>query len=189
MKNALMMCALAAVLAACASAPPPPAKSMAQYTRQEASRLAFCMAMTDNVFTIAWWKLAGRPVDDIKMLYASQPESKLTVPLVEKVYEDPFTNRWDYTVAFFSECALNLANVPAPRSDMASYCVQNSMIAAMAREFKDANFTREKAQQQFDKMPATAHRIVDDVYASTKPRADLVHGVWGKCMEPLTLAK
>lgn len=118
----------ALMLLGCTASPPPlapkeapvPAKAPALYSANEGSRLMLCMSMADNAMTIATYKTAGKPIDEIKALYKQGPQSKMTVALVDKVYSENVSNTWDYTVNFYRECAVNMVNMPSPRGDMAT---------------------------------------------------------------------
>jgi hypothetical protein len=156
------------------------------YSKDEAGSLSLCQSMSDNAWTIASRKLAGRSAEDVKIEYRGRPASELTIPMIDKVYEDQFSNSWDYVVSFYRECALNMADLPEKRSDMAAYCMQNSMIASIAKEFKSGNAPREKAYQYFEKMPNSAKMIVDEVYAQSQTRNEIVRSVWQSCMDPIS---
>lgn len=174
--------------AAPAKAAPLPAATQApiRYSANEGARLALCMSMADNAMTIANYKLAGRPIEEVKEEYRGRPAPALTGPLVDKVYGDHVSNAWDYTVAFYRDCAANIANVRPPRSDTATYCMQNVMIATMAYNLKAAGTPKETAYKQFAAMGATPRKIVDDVYGQSAPRTDVATRTWNSCMNPFT---
>jgi hypothetical protein len=157
------------------------------YSAREKTRMMLCVGLTDNAFSIADAKLAGRAAADLKTEYASRPEARLTVPLVDKVYADSFSHSWDYAVAFFKECALNLAEVPDTRAGLAAYCMQNSMIASIAYNSRNAGAPREQTYKLFAQFPSEASRkIIDQVYEQSKSRPEEMVDTWTACMAPLT---
>jgi hypothetical protein len=157
------------------------------YSAAEKTRMTLCVGLTDNAFSIADARLAGRLAADLKAEYAVRPEAHLLVPLVDKVYADTFSHSWDYAVAFFNACALNVAQVPRTRSGLAAYCMQNSMIASIAYNSKNAGASREQTYKLFAQLPAEAPRkIVDQVYANSKSRPEQIADTWNSCMAPLT---
>jgi hypothetical protein len=142
-----------------------------------------CFGMSDTAMYIADQKLRGVPIDKVKQFYASRDHARLTVPLVEKVYGDPFTSAWDYTVAFFRECAHNMASVPRDRVGMASYCLQNGMIAGIAQTYRASGAPKANAYAYFAKFESeTPRAIVDRVYAGSKGRAETKLDEWNSCM-------
>jgi hypothetical protein len=62
----------------------------------------------------------------------------VTTDWSRKVYGENVSNTWDYTVNFYKECAVNMVNMQAPHSDMATYCMQNVMISTTAYSLKEA---------------------------------------------------
>ncbi len=185
----------ALMLLGCAASTPPLApkeaparvRAPATYSASEASRLMLCMSMTDNAMTIATYKMAGKPIDAVKARYKQGPQATVTEALVDKVYGENVSNAWDYSVNFYKECAANMANMQAPRSDMATYCMQNVMIATTAYSLKEAGVPKEASYSRFDKMGNTPRRIVDDVYGQQSgTRTDAAMKTWNACMAPLT---
>lgn len=184
----------ALMLLGCAASTPPlapkeapvRAKAPALYSTNEASRLMLCMSMTDNAMTIATYKATGKPIDEVKALYKQGPQSKMTAALVDKVYGENASNTWDYTVNFYKECAVNMVNMQAPRSDMATYCMQNVMISTTAYNLKEAGLPKETTYKRFDKMGDTPRQIVDDVYRQSGTRTEAATRTWNSCMAPLT---
>lgn len=192
----ILLIVLGLVLSGCASSPPattskpasPPVapQAPARYSANEGAKLGLCMSMADNAMTIASYKLAGKSIDEVKQQYAGRPASALTGPLVDKIYGEHVSNAWDYTVVFYRDCAVNIASVQAPRSDIATYCMQNVMIATTAHSLKESGAPKETAYERFAKMGATPRGIVDDVYGQTAARADVVTRTWNSCMNPFT---
>jgi hypothetical protein len=144
------------------------------------------MSMTDNAMTIATYKMAGRSMAEVKALYETGPQSTVLQSLVDKIYGENVSNTWDYTVSFYMECAVNMANIQAPRSNMAAYCMQNVMIATMAHTLREAKIPKETAYQRFDRMGATPRRIIDEVYGQSSTRTEIAMRTWSSCMAPLT---
>ena len=185
---------LALMLFGCATVTPPPAPTAAPvhvtappaYTTNEATRLMLCMSMADNAMTIATYKVAGKSIDEVKALYRQGPQSTLTLALVDKVYGENISHTWDYTVSFYKECAVNMANIPPPRSDMATYCMQNVLIASTAYNLKAAGLPKETTYKRFDKMGETPKHIVDEVYGQSGTRTEVTLKTWNSCMAPLT---
>jgi hypothetical protein len=185
---------LALTLLGCATSTPPLApkeaparvRTPAPYSASEASRLMLCMSMTDNAMTIATYKVAGKPIDEVKALYKRGPQPTVTEALVDKVYGENTSNTWDYTVGFYKECAVNMVNMQAPRSDMAAYCMQNVMIATTAYGQKEARLPKETAYKRFAAMGDTPRRIVDNVYEQSGTRTETAMKTWNSCMASLT---
>jgi hypothetical protein len=186
--------ALSLTLLGCAASTPPLApkeapvrvRTPAPYSANEASRLMLCMSMTDNAMTIAAYKTSGRPIDEVKALYKQRPQSTVTEKLVEKVYSENVSNTWDYTVSFYKECAANMVNMQAPRSNTATFCMQNVMIATTAYSLKEAGLPKETSYKRFDKMGDTPRQIIDDVYGQSGTRTEAAMKTWNSCMAPLT---
>lgn len=158
------------------------------YTDKEYSGMLGCFGMTDTAWTNASQKLNGVSLEDAKKHYDGRLEGKqkdMALLIVDTVYKDTFTNAWDYAVAFFGECAKNIANVEVNRSRLANYCMQNSMIALTAWEYRNSGQPIEDVYQQFAKLGATPRSIIDRVYAGSKPRADTGLDEWKSCMQPL----
>ncbi len=157
------------------------------YSREEHSKMTLCIGMSDTAMFVATRKLRGAPKDALLKFYDGKEHSRLNKATVEKVYGDRFTYAWDYTVEFFSECALNLAGVERKRANLASYCAQNSMIANVAHAYKASGADKQRAYSHFSKLQSkTPNEIIDRVYASSKSRAELMLGEWNSCMSRLT---
>ena len=153
------------------------------YTANETARLGLCVALTDNAFSIAKAKLKGTAAKMLRDEYAAKPMADLTVPLVDKIYTDKFTHAWDYSVSFYQECATNLAQVAQPKSDTASYCMQNALIARIAKDNKDTGVSKEATQEYFNSFNSeTPRKIVDEVYLQKKSREDTVRDTWNSCV-------
>jgi hypothetical protein len=182
--------AVLTICSGCAQNPVDTAPSRPQpttiYTSQEMTKLTYCVGLTHNARIISTNKLNGRSAVDVKSDYTSNPNSKLLIPLVDKIYGDAFTNSWDYAGIFFNECALNVVNVPAERVGMANYCMQNGFIADTAQRYRDAGAPKEKAYDQFSKLPSETPRvIIDKVYSHSKGDTTEQMDAWTSCITPL----
>lgn len=160
------------------------------YTDKEYRGLLLCHGMTDTAWTNAVQKLNGVNIEDAKKHYDGRLEGALkdlTLHIVDTVYNDSFTNAWDYAVSFYGECAQNVAKVGKDRSGLANYCMQNSMIGMTAAEYRTSGQPVEKAYQYFGKLGAepTLRSVIDRVYAGSKSRADAGVDEWQSCMKPL----
>jgi len=173
-----------ALQTACTS-PGEPAKKY--YSENEKAQLTFCVGMSDTIKYTATKKLNGAPKKQMVDFYsANQKNSKLNLAMVERVYNANFTSAWDYTIAFFSECANNMAGVNSERINFASYCVQNGMIAETAHAFKKSGAAKEKAYDYFKKFKSeTPNKIIDNVYSKTMTRVETKLDAWKTCMSRL----
>lgn len=175
------------LLTACATSNVGPKKL---YTHKEYLNMTYCIGMSDTARYVATNKLKGVPSGKMKDFYSSKENSRLNLATVDKVYAEKFSSAWDYTVSFFNECALNLANVPSSRVNLASYCAQNSLIADVAHSYKSSGAPKEKAYEHFAKFNSkTPNSIVDKVYASSKDRAEIKLDTWKSCMVELSESK
>src|SRR5262249_19585043 len=101
--------------------------------------------------------------------------------------EDSFKSPWDYTVGFFEECAANVAEVPETRVGLASYCLQNGMIASVAETYHEKGVPKEAVYQQLAAFRGpTPKQVIDTVYAESKDRAAASLGAWNTCMAPIS---
>jgi hypothetical protein len=186
----LLIVLAAAVWVSAGCAPKTPAPSSVRpppYTADEKSRMTFCVGVADVAMAIADDKRMGRPITEVKALYAGKPNAELTVPLVDKVYGEAITNPWDYAVSFFKECALAMANVSSNRVDFASSCMQNGMIASVAQAYRDSGAPKEQAYERFARFDGpTPRAIIDDVYARPSTRSQVVLDAWNRCMMPIS---
>lgn len=173
-----------AMQSACTS-PAAPAKQY--YSDDEKGQLTFCIGMADTIKYTATKKLNGTPKQNMVDFYsANEKNSKLNLAMVERVYNAEFTSAWDYSVAFFNECANNMAGVDSERVKFASYCAQNSMIAATAHAFKKSGATKEKAYKYFQKFNSEApNKIIDKVYTKSMTRVEAKLDAWNTCMSRL----
>jgi hypothetical protein len=147
--------------------------------------------MTDTAWTNAGQKLKGVTIEAAKKHYdevlAAYPQTRVMAQhIVDKVYSDTFQNAWSYAVTFYEDCAKNIADVPANRTSLATYCMQNAMIGMTTQSYKDAGLPVQKAYDYFAKFTApTVKSIIDKVYAESKTRSDAGMEEWKICMEPL----
>ena len=160
------------------------------YTDKEYTGLLRCHGMTDVAWTNAVQKLNGVSQEDAKKHYDGRLEGRmkdLALLVVNQVYKDSFTNAWDYAVSFYGECAQNIADVGKDRSNLANYCMQNSMIGMTAAEYRISGQPVEDAYRHLGKLgaKATPRSIIDRVYAGSKSRAEAGLDEWQSCMKPL----
>ena len=145
LKNSLIMTVLTVILlSACATQKSEPKKT---YTHKEFINMTLCVGMSDTARYVATKKSEGTPIAQMKSFYANKEGASLNFATVDKVYADKVPGVWEYSVSFFKECALNLANVPANRVNFAAYCLQRSMIADAAYGYKVAGSSKQAAQQ------------------------------------------
>lgn len=153
------------------------------YTKDEHSKMTYCIGMSDTAMYVASEKLKGTPKSQLINYYSGKSNARLNTATVDRVYDDDFTNAWDYTIGFFNECALNLARVPESRVNFASYCAQNTLIADVAHANKKYGYPKERAYQYFDSFESkTPQEIIDKVYSSSKSRAAIKLEIWNDCM-------
>jgi hypothetical protein len=163
---------------------PPLAKT---YTEKERGQLTYCIGLCETARRAAAEKLRGTPIEDVKKLYDGKANARLNIATVDKVFSDHVSTAWDYTVSFFSECAREIAGVPSDRAQLASYCMQNQLIADVAFQYKASGKPKEQAYAYFAQFKSsTPKAIVDLVYASTKERAAVRMEVWNTCMAELS---
>jgi len=160
------------------------------YTDKEYTGLLACHGMTDVAWTNAVQKLKGVSLEDAKKHYDGRLEGRmkdLALLVVNQVYKDSFTNAWDYAVSFYGECAQNIADVGKDRSGLANYCMQNSMIAMTAAEYRTSGQPVENAYHYFGKLgdEKTPRSIIDRIYTGSKARAETGLDEWQSCMKPL----
>lgn len=187
MTKHLLLVVCVALLTACASQN---TSQKSVYTAQEYGSMTLCVGMSDTAMHVASKKLAGTPIEEMNDYYRPHENARLNLATVEKVYADSFTSEWDYTLSFFNECALNLANVPAKRVGMAGYCMQNGMISDLAYAFKQSGAAKQDAHSYFAAFKSeTVNSIVDKVYASSDNRAEMKLDVWNSCMSPITASE
>jgi hypothetical protein len=159
------------------------------YKDKEYSGLLECEGMTDTAWTNAVQKLNGVKIEDAKKRYDGRLKDtlkSLALHIIDKVYSDSFTNAWDYAVSFYGECAQNVADVGKDRSNSAAFCMQNSMIAMTAAEYRTSGQPVENAYHYFGKLgdEKTPRSIIDRIYTGSKSRAETGLDEWQSCMKP-----
>jgi hypothetical protein len=173
-----------ALLAGCASPEPQPPRP---YTSQEYRQVTLCLGMADTAMHVATKKLRGAPASELEAFYRGKPFEKLNLATVDKVFAAEFTSAWDYAVAFFGECAQNMAKVPPARVDLAAYCMQRGLIADFTHGFKTAGAPKERAYAYFAKLPRQSTQdVIDRVYAGSMTRPQAKLDAWNSCMAPIT---
>jgi len=157
------------------------------YTEQEAVKMTYCAALTDNAYGISMAKLKGVSINDAKNMYQNQSNNATLLALVDKVYKEDSSRVWEYSLAFFKECAANLAGVKADRIDLGGYCNHNRMIASVTHEFKASDKPKQKAYDFFAKYKSkTVNGIIDQVYESSGDRKTVSMAVWNSCIANLS---
>ena len=167
----------------------PPADRLAglSYTSVEASRMTACNALSVNAFAIAVAKQGGAKLEDVKQRYAASDVAKYTLPIVDKVYKDNFTNVWDYALDYFTGCVQEAAQLTPERAVPARFCFLNTLIgadaiAARTRGEPEADALRKYVVLQSD-VPKV---IVDSVYATAEvPKHGAGMQIWNTCMAPI----
>ena len=189
--SSLCLSGVVCLLAACAANPPAataPAKSTTgtTYTSDESSKLAYCDALTVNAWIIAIQKQSGTSADEVKAQYANSSADVKPVLLktVDKVYAESSDKPWDYAVSFYKDCATNVAAVPVGRSDFATFCMMNSLIAQSSLSMRAVGKSKEEAEQAFAGLKGDLpKKIVDSIYApATAPSRQVDMEVFNKCL-------
>jgi hypothetical protein len=149
--------------------------------------MTYCIGLSETARRAAAEKLRGTPIDEVKKVYEGKPNARLNVAAVDKVYKEHVSTAWDYAVGFFGECARELAGVSRDRVKLASFCMQNQLIADVAFQYKASGKSKEQAYAQFAQFKSsTPKAIVDLVYDSTKDRAAIRMEAWNSCMADLS---
>ena len=157
------------------------------YTAKERGQMTFCIGLSETARRAASEKLRGAPIDGVKKSYEGNPNARLNIAVVDKVFSEQVSTAWDYAVGFFGECAREMAGVSPDRVKLASFCMQNQLIADVAFQYKASGKPKEQAYAQFAQFKSsTPKSIVDVVYASTKERAAVRMEVWNTCMADLS---
>ena len=157
------------------------------YTAKEWGQLTFCIGLSETARRAAAEKLRGTPIEEVKKGYEAKPNARLNIAAVDKVFSEHVSTAWDYAVSFFGECAREMAGVSPDRVKLASFCMQNQLMADVAFQYKASGKPREQAYAQFAQFKSsTPKSIVDLVYASTKERAAVRMEVWNTCMANLS---
>jgi hypothetical protein len=178
------------LLAACATNPPAPAaaaKATPVYSIADRSYLSLCMAMSLSAHDMAEDKLQGEPADRVKAGYAGDPRGPVLVPLVDQVYGDSFTDTWDYTGGFYSDCAASIGHLSVEQSQASMPCLYPALVTAVARDAREAGIGKPQVQAQFASHADLAQAAIDAVYApAAVPQKSVVMDDWNSCMDPLT---
>jgi hypothetical protein len=157
------------------------------YTAKERDHLTFCIGLSETARRVAVEKLQGASIADVKRSYEGKPSARLNIATVDKVFSEQVSTAWDYAVGFFGECAREMAGVSDDRVKLASYCMQNQLIADVAFQYKASGKPKEQAYAHFVRFQSsTPKSIVDLVYGSTKERAAMRMEVWTTCMATLS---
>ena len=183
--------ALCASQQSAGAAPAPPANSAsapdaaASYSPQDQARLGLCAAISDNVLTIASGKRAGKPAAEFKSYYGRQPGmvGALMPATVDRVYAQDIPSDWSFTIEFFQECTRNMTPVPPARMALATYCMQNRMVATLAVAARNGGVSRQAVQDKFSALnSASAVSIVDAAFATPQTQAEAQVAAWEPCI-------
>ena len=166
----------------------PSTSSLAKtYTAKERQQLTFCIGLSETARRVAAEKLRGSAIEVVKKAYEGKPNARLNIATVDKVFGEEVSTVWDYAVGFFGECAREMAGVSPARAELASYCMQNQLMAEVAFQYKTSGKPKEQAYAHFAQFKSsTPNAIVDLVYASTKERAAVRMEVWNSCMAEIS---
>ncbi|MDH5178097.1 MAG: hypothetical protein OEZ39_16450 [Gammaproteobacteria bacterium] len=160
------------------------------YSKSEYTKLTYCVALADTVHFVALQKLRKKPQEELIEAYKKRKNSELNIATVKKVYNEEFTNSWDYTVKFYDTCGMKLADMDATRIRFASYCHQNALIAGLASIYKKIGEPKEKLYKIYEKSKSTAPlKIIDRVYAGDKSHAESKLSEWQLCMSEISETK
>jgi hypothetical protein len=166
-----------------------PTINSAEASVEETKWLTYCVGLTDTAWSVANRKIAGEKREQVEAYYAGLPDKdfgvaprKLVGATIDKVYGEGFSHTWDYSVAFFGECAANLAHVPAARLRLGSYCMQNAMLSGIAEQFRENGASKEQAYQGMPIKGDTPNSLVDKVYAEKRTRAVAIMDGWNGCV-------
>lgn len=187
-KVIMVLCALISGCATSGSTSVPPI----QYTGYEASRLAFCLGMADTARAVLDMRDSGKTKDEIIGYYKKQADAKhpdattLALSIVDHVYQDPATPRFDYLNKFYIECGQNLAKVNADRISPAAYCYKKQQVVDMAFSFKLSGKDKQALLAKLNMKPDSAAvftQITDEVYADqSNDRVKVKSKQWDDCM-------
>lgn len=187
----VLLASMLAMLAACATSPTVPPRE-AVYNGEETRALTVCLAMGHTAATLAQKKLDDLPIDAARKLYEATPDEgmkQFQLATVDKVYSETVTNWWDYSLAFFDECALNLAQVPADRVRPANHCLQDSLVADLAYGYRISGTSKDDAAAHLARSGIQGPKssdLLDRVYAGNEERPVLMLNVWNACIAKLS---
>ena len=102
------------------------------------------------------------------------------------MFAGTYTNAWDYSVQFFRDCAVNVADVAAGSTDTGAYCMQNAMLSGLAQEYRAAGRSKKEAYESLPIKGDTPKSLVDTVFAGKQDRAKAMLEAWNACMAPVT---
>jgi hypothetical protein len=191
--RSILICAcFLGTIAGCASTAPPPSNNKAvagtqtvHYSREQKTRLTYCMGLADTAWNIATMKLAGKTKEQVRATYASHPNPTLILAEIDEVFGRKFTHTWNFTVDFFRECAVNVAKLRAESTGTAAYCLQNAMLSGLAQEQKAAGRSKQQAVDGLPIKGDTPTALVNKVYAGDQTRAAAMMSAWNDCVDPM----
>jgi hypothetical protein len=181
------------LLAGCSSTPPAPksqtasaTKPVDRYSKDQVGRLTYCVGLTDTAWSIATMKLAGKSKEEVRKSYANHPNPTLITAEIDEVFSNSISRAWDYSVQFFRDCAVNVANVATASTDTGAYCMQNAMLSGLAQEHKAAGMSKKQAYESLPIPGETPKALVDAVYKNSDDRANAMLNAWNTCIAPVT---
>jgi hypothetical protein len=81
---------------------------------------------------------------------------------------------------------MEYGQLPAERSRMAAFCMQQGTIAGIAQQMREQGDPKERAYAQFTGMGDSPREIIDKVYAGTAPRPRAIMDAWADCIAPIS---
>ena len=146
----------------------------------------FCAGFADTAWDIALQRQRGTPKSEVTEFYASRRHSKLTLPLVERVYADEQRPPVEYAGAFFDECAYYKAGVGVPRVDSAHQCLVQSLAVGALRVARDNGQSFAEAYAELGKAGAGVEEpTLEAAYASALGVGAIKYQFWVECTRPV----
>ncbi|CZF84580.1 hypothetical protein [Grimontia marina] len=172
-------------LSACSNQPEP-IKPIQLYSNKETVQMSYCAELADMAYLVASQKLQEQPKQSQIDRFSNGTTAQIKLNLVEDVYAHDFTSAWDYSVDLFDQCALKVANVPAERLNIASYCAQKSLVAGGAYVLKQSGSPKLDAYIMFASYKTTKpYEVIDAVYAKSSSHDAVAKKTWDSCIDIL----
>lgn len=178
-------------LLGCTANEPKPVASKFSYTKDENTKLTYCMGIADTVMSIAHLRKNNKTKQEVSDYYLNLDvweNKKLLQAMIDRTYNAEIKNAWDYTINTFRDCGVQLAGLDVKHVEPAGYCMQTVLITSTAFAFKKINAPKEEAYKKFSKFGNTEviHGYIDSVYNASGNRGDALSSAWKKCMAPIT---
>ncbi|KKD60980.1 hypothetical protein RN22_08005 [Grimontia sp. AD028] len=172
-------------LSACTNQPEP-IKPIQLYSNKETVQMSYCAELADMAYLVASQKLQDQPKQSQIDRFASGTAAQIKLNLVEDVYAADFTSAWNYSVDLFDQCAVKVANIPAERLNVASFCAQKSLVAGGAYDLKQAGAPKLDAYMVFASYKATKpYEVIDAVYKKSSSHDAVTKKTWDSCIDIL----